>query len=85
MCDDCKVTTIDCHSGHVEVEVAGWGTWNIWLQTEAESFLPSVLLSPRDALRLAWTLVRSAVRLWRLQRRQRRDFSSSVHPEGGGS
>lgn len=84
MCDDCRKTTIDCHSGTAVVEVSGWGSWNIWLDTEPEPpALPSVLLSPRDALRLAWTLATAAYRLWRLQRRHRREYPVVAGKESG--
>jgi hypothetical protein len=73
MCDSCHRTTVDCHSGTVEIEVSGWGTWNIWLDTEPEgAALPSVLMQPRDALTVARRLIFAAVRLWWLQRRARR-------------
>lgn len=75
MCDNCRRKSVDCHSGSVEVEVSGWGSWNIWLDTEPEPGgpgLPSVLLQPRDALRMARVFVWAAVRLWWIQCGERR-------------
>lgn len=75
MCDDCRRREVWCQSSVVVVEVSLWGTPLIWLDTEPERPVPdSVLLGPRDALKVAWHLLVAAVRLWRLQRRERREF-----------
>lgn len=83
MCKDCRTEYFDTRAGLVTVDLSGWGTWNIGLDVEpecieAEYDSSKVFLGVRDALRIAWSLARAAVRLRWLEWRDERHWPKAA-------